>query len=68
MRSPGTRWRTTSAYTHWIGSNLPGQSLRSCGQAIQVARCGSHSAGMRKPSAAGVSAKAWRFIRRGSAA
>jgi hypothetical protein len=40
--------------THGIGSNRPGQSSSLCGQAIQVASCGSHSAGMRKPSARGV--------------
>src|SRR5947209_3593901 len=36
-----------------MGANLPGQSPRWCGQATQVAACGSHSAGMRKPSVAG---------------
>ncbi len=30
-----------------MGANFPGQSVRSCGQASQVASCGSHSAGMR---------------------
>src|SRR6266480_4033963 len=30
-----------------MGGNLPGQSLTLCGQPIQVAACGSHSAGMR---------------------
>src|SRR5262245_22607786 len=30
-----------------MAANLPGQSAAWCGQAIQVARCGSHSAGMR---------------------
>src|SRR5580704_12545814 len=39
-----------------MAANLPGQSPRWCGQATQVAACGSHSAGMRKPSAAGVGA------------
>ena len=34
-------------------ANFPGQSRRSCGQASQVAACGSHSAGMRYPSAIG---------------
>src|SRR5271168_1824566 len=38
-----------------MGANLPGQSARSWGQEIQVAAWGSHSAGMRKPSAAGFS-------------
>src|SRR3954468_18820735 len=36
-----------------MAANLPGQSPRWCGQATQVAAWGSHSAGMRKPSAAG---------------
>src|SRR5208337_1304679 len=36
-----------------MGVNLPGQSLRLCGHPIQVASCGSHSAGRRYPSAAG---------------
>src|ERR1039458_7023489 len=36
-----------------MGSNLPGQSLRKCGHASHVDSCGSHSAGMRYPSAAG---------------
>src|SRR5216117_3947819 len=30
-----------------MGGNLPGQSETLCGQPIQVAACGSHSAGMR---------------------
>ncbi len=30
-----------------MGANLPGQSSGLCGQASQVASCGSHSAGMR---------------------
>src|SRR5947208_16236841 len=30
-----------------MGGNLPGQSVTLCGQPIQVAACGSHSAGMR---------------------
>src|SRR5438046_9332353 len=34
-----------------MGGNLPGQSVTLCGQPIQVAACGSHSAGMTKPSA-----------------
>src|SRR4051794_3913057 len=37
-----------------MGANLPGQSSRLWGQAIQVASCGSHSAGIRYPSWAGV--------------
>src|SRR5438874_1888389 len=52
--SARARCRTISAYTHGIGWNRPGQSAGLCGHAIQVAACGSHSAGMRKPSAAGV--------------
>src|SRR5260370_36060381 len=38
-----------------MGANFPGQSVTSCGQPSQVASCGSHSAGMRKPRAGGVS-------------
>src|SRR5438094_9786391 len=30
-----------------MGGSLPGQSVTLCGQPIQVAACGSHSAGMR---------------------
>src|SRR5438034_2346192 len=51
--SPGTSLRTISPDTHGIGANLPGQSPALCGHPIQVAWCGSHSAGMRKPRAAG---------------
>jgi hypothetical protein len=49
MRSPGARCRMTSPYTQRTASSLPapGQSVRSCGHASQVAACGSHSAGMR---------------------
>src|ERR1043166_3208588 len=53
--SPGASLRTISPYTHWIVVIFPGQSLRLCGQPSHVAWCGSHSAGMRKPRAAGVS-------------
>jgi hypothetical protein len=35
-------------------SSLSGQSVGLWGQASQVASCGSHSAGMEKPRAAGV--------------
>ena len=35
-----------------MGWNLPGQSSGLCGQAIQVAACGAHSAGIRNPDAA----------------
>src|SRR6266545_2218950 len=45
--SPGATLRTISPYNHGIGGNLPGQSETLCGQPIQVAACGSHSAGMR---------------------
>src|SRR5207249_1084395 len=49
--SPGASLRTISPYTQGMGGNLPGQSVTLCGQPIQVAACGSHSAGMTKPSA-----------------
>ena len=39
-----------------IGRNCFGHVLRLCGHDSQIASCGSHSAGMRKPSAAGVAA------------
>src|SRR2546427_1328457 len=45
--SPGASLRTISPYTQGIGGNFPGQSVALCGQPIQVAACGSHSAGMR---------------------
>src|SRR2546422_4692140 len=45
--SPGASLRTISPYTQGIGGNFPGQSVTLCGQPIQVAACGSHSAGMR---------------------
>src|SRR5207249_3720561 len=45
--SPGASLRTISPYTQEIGGNFPGQSVTLCGQPIQVAACGSHSAGMR---------------------
>src|SRR5439155_17895976 len=35
-----------------MAANLPGQSSRLCGQAIQVASWGSHSAGMRQAGSA----------------
>src|SRR6266704_2121755 len=53
-RSTLDRWRTISAKAQGIGANFPGQSVSSCGQPSQVASCGSHSAGMRKPRACGV--------------
>ncbi len=40
--------RAISAYTQGIGSSFPGQSGSWCGQLIQVARCGAHSAGIRR--------------------
>src|ERR1043165_9564930 len=46
--SPRVRTRTISALTQGIGENFPGQSVTLCGQPIQVAACGSHSAGMRR--------------------
>lgn len=52
--SLGASFRTISPYTHGIGANFPGQSLLLWGQPIQVAACGSHSAGMRKPKMGGV--------------
>src|SRR3989441_3868444 len=45
--SPGASLRTISPYTQGIGGNFPGQSVTLYGQPIQVAACGSHSAGMR---------------------
>src|SRR2546426_9231625 len=45
--SPGASLRAISPQTHGMGGNLPGQSVTLCGQPIQVAACGSHSAGMR---------------------
>src|SRR5438270_5986454 len=48
--SLAVRWRTISAYTQGMAANLPGQSAAWCGQATHVARCGSHSAGMRNSS------------------
>ncbi len=41
--------RTSFCHTAGIGSNLPGQVSGLCGQASQVAACGSHSAGQRYP-------------------
>src|ERR1051325_11237305 len=46
--SARVRTRTVSAYTQGIGENFPGQSVTLCGQPIQVAACGSRSAGMRR--------------------
>src|SRR4051794_7018047 len=57
MRTFSTRerWRTISPYTQGIGLNFPGQSVFSCGHAIQVASWRSHSAGIRNPCSAGAS-------------
>src|SRR5690242_16758167 len=52
--SPGPILRTISPYTQRMVSSLPGQSVGLWGQPNQVASWGSHSAGMAKPSAAGV--------------
>src|SRR5436305_1189536 len=45
---------TIPAYTFGMPRNCPGQVARLCGHESQIATCGSHSAGMRKPSEAGV--------------
>jgi hypothetical protein len=39
------------------GPNFPGQEASLWGQLSHVPRCGSHSAGMRKPSEAGEGAE-----------
>ena len=52
--SPAAILRTISPYAHSMVWSLPGQSVRQWGQPSQVASCGSHSAGMAKPSWAGV--------------
>ncbi len=52
--SPTAILRTISPYTQGMGANLPGQSVCIGGQPSQVASCGSHSAGMGYPSAAGM--------------
>jgi len=61
--------RMISAKAQGMAPNLPGQSRALCGQASQVAACGSHSAGMWKPSEAGVAARPFRarFMCRGGA-
>ena len=51
-----------SAYTQGIGANFPGQSVFSCGQESQVAACGSHSAGILKPSATGAGFVWWLLL------
>ena len=45
---------TISANFPGIGRKCAGHVARRCGHEIQTAACGSHSAGIRKPSAAGV--------------
>src|SRR3954452_7714671 len=48
-----------------MGPKRQGQSSRLCGQAIQVASCGSHSAGMRQPRSAGTDfmvLRAWQAV------
>src|ERR1035438_2533303 len=47
-----------SANLAGIGRNPPGHVARLCGQESHTASCLSHSAGIRKPSAAGVWVKA----------
>ena len=49
---------TISANRPGIGRKRPGQVSRLCGHDSQTAAWGSHSAGMRKPSAAGVGSRA----------
>ena len=48
--SPAAIRRAISANAHGIAANLPGQSEALRGQLIQVASCGSHSAGSRARS------------------
>src|SRR5439155_26206231 len=57
--SPGAIFLIISTYAHGMGANFPGQSLMLCGHPTHVASCASHSAGMRKPSAAGLRPKAF---------
>src|SRR5438046_1267421 len=45
---------TIFANAYGTGRNCPGHEARLCGHESQTATCGSHSAGMRKPSCAGV--------------
>src|SRR5579863_3520986 len=52
--------RTISVYTHRMVSSLSGQSVGWCGQASQVASWVSHSAGIEKPSEAGLTAVAFK--------
>src|SRR5687767_14727628 len=44
---------TIFAKAYGTGRNCPGHEARLCGHESQIASWGSHSAGMRKPSAAG---------------
>src|SRR5207245_10739642 len=59
MSSPGAIFLIIPTYAHGMGPNFPGQSLMLCGHPTQVASCACHSAGMRKPSAAGLRPKAF---------
>src|SRR5882672_6495624 len=52
---------TILANTYGIGRNWPGQVAWLCGHESQIASCGSHSAGIRNPSFAGVSILNFRF-------
>ena len=57
IRTPSNRviCATIRANVGGTGRNYPGHEPRLCGHESHTATCGSHSAGMRKPSAAGVS-------------
>src|SRR3954464_3366462 len=52
--SRSARYRTIWANIRGTGPNLPGQEFSLWGQLSQVPRWGSHSAGIRYPSLAGV--------------
>src|SRR4051812_35680365 len=47
---------TIFANVYGTARNWPGHEARLCGQESQIAVCGSHSAGIRNPSFAGVCA------------
>ena len=73
-RSTRARCRTMSAYTHGIGANLPGQSVRSCGQrarwlrAVPIRRaCGSPACARELGECDACGARFTRAIARGSA-
>jgi hypothetical protein len=51
--SPPASACTACAMAASAAASTPGQVSGLCGQEIQVAWCGAHSAGMRKPSSAG---------------